>query len=459
MKKEITKENQQLDSTNSRRTLLKGLGSGLMLSGLASAALAKTRSQEATAKTSTKALEKEKNSMVAACENKLMQSVPFRGKHQAGIITPEPAEAIFIAFSVVAKDLNGLRDMFKRLTTRIDFLTKANKQDQPQTNKRFPPVNSGILGPHIYPDNLTVTVSLGSTLFEKAKYGLKKLKPKQLTIMPPFPNDALDKDWCDGDLVLQICGNTRETVIYAVRDIIKYTPDVLVPKWKMDGFLPARDICMRNTAINLLGFKDGTGNASNKDDKLMNELVWVGKNNGEPEWAWNGSYQAIRLIRFFVEFWDRTPLGEQEEVNFGRKKMSGAPLGKSHEFDDPEFNKDPDGEVTSLTTHIRRAEPRSPERHVAKLRRRSYSYSLGLRKNGHLDMGLNFVCYQNSLADGFISTQNRLNGEDLEEYIQPFGGGYFYALPGVSETGYIGQSLIEAAEKLQNHKNNTKKTS
>ena len=41
--------------------------------------------------------------------------------------------------------------------------------------------------------------------------------------------------------------------------------------------------------------------------------------------------------------------------------------------------------------------------------------------------------------------QNRLNGEPLEEYIKPFGGGYFYVLPGVSdENDYLGRSLVEA---------------
>lgn len=458
--KEKTIKHENLDDNKaaSRRKLLKGLGGGLVLGGFTTA-LAQEKNDKGgeTSKPAefATAADMKKKAVVSACEDKLMQSVPFRGKYQAGIITPEPAEAIFIAFSVVAKDLEGLRDLFKRLTTRIEFLTKANKQAQPQVGKRFPPPNSGILGPHVYPDNLTVTVALGSTLFEKEKYGLKALKPKQLSIMPPFPNDALDKDWCDGDLVLQICANTRESVIYAVRDIIKYTPDVLVPKWKIDGFLPERDICMRNTAINLFGFKDGTGNASSKDDKLMNEIIWVGKDSDEPEWAWNGSYLAIRLIRFFVEFWDRTPLGEQE-ADFGREKLSGAPMGKKHEFDDPEFDKDPEGKITPTDSHVRRAEPRDPERHVAKLRRRSYSYSLGLRKNGHLDMGLNFVCYQKNLVDGFIRTQSRLNGEPLEEYIQPFGGGYYYALPGVSEKGYIGQTLIEAAEK---HKKTTSSSS
>ena len=40
--------------------------------------------------------------------------------------------------------------------------------------------------------------------------------------------------------------------------------------------------------------------------------------------------------------------------------------------------------------------------------------------------------------------QNRLNGEPLEEYIKPVGGGYFYALPGYSDApdDYLGRQLI-----------------
>jgi deferrochelatase/peroxidase EfeB len=61
-------------------------------------------------------------------------------------------------------------------------------------------------------------------------------------------------------------------------------------------------------------------------------------------------------------------------------------------------------------------------------------------------MGLLFVCFQADLAAGFLSLQNRLNGEALEEYIKPIGGGFYFVLPGVpSQDGFLGESLLAAA--------------
>ena len=78
----------------------------------------------------------------------------------------------------------------------------------------------------------------------------------------------------------------------------------------------------------------------------MNDLVWI--TGREPARAENGSYQAVRLIRFELEFWDRTPLEDQEN-DFGRHKASGAPMGKEHEHDDPDFKQDPHGDRSYLT--------------------------------------------------------------------------------------------------------------
>ncbi|MGY5957539.1 iron uptake transporter deferrochelatase/peroxidase subunit [Kosakonia sp. BK9b] len=373
-----------------------------------------------------------------------MEKQPFLGVHQAGILTPQQASMMLVAFDVLAADKADLERLFRLLTQRIAFLTAGGPA--PETpNPRLPPMDSGILGAFIAPDNLTMTVSVGQSLFD-SRFGLQKQMPKKLQKMTRFPNDALDAALCHGDLLLQICANTQDTVIHALRDIIKHTPDLLSVRWKREGFISehAARSKGKETPVNLLGFKDGTANPDSSNNALMNEVVWVTGDQGEPAWAVGGSYQAVRIIQFHVEFWDRTPLKEQQTI-FGRDKQSGAPLGQQHEHDVPDYASDPDGEVIALDSHIRLANPRTKETQSSLMMRRGYSYSLGVTNSGQLDMGLLFVCYQHDLEKGFLTVQKRLNGEALEEYIRPIGGGYFFVLPGVKESNhYLAQPLLEA---------------
>lgn len=368
------------------------------------------------------------------------------GTHQAGIVTPQPAAAIIAVFDVLAKDKKGFEKLLRTLTDRITFLTQGGLL--PQIDSKFPPLNSGIMGDKVFPDNLTMTVSLGASVFD-GRFGLTNLKPLHLQDMQPFPNDALEPETTDGDLSIQICSNTAETCIHALRDIIKNTPDLMTMRWQMDGFLPPHMIRKlgKDTMRNLLGFKDGTSNVDAKNEDMLNELIWVSdqvNSASEPAWAKGGSYQVVRLIRNRVEFWDRTPLQEQETI-FGRHKLSGAPLGKPNEHDDPDFASDPDGKRIPHDSHIRLANPRTPETRKNLILRRGYNYSQGLSKSGQLNMGLLFVCYQSNLLNGFLTVQGRMNGESLEEYIKPFGGGYFFSLPGFAKGEYLGQGLIQAA--------------
>lgn len=376
------------------------------------------------------------------CGHDYNQAVDYHGLHQAGVITPDTKEAIFVAFNLTVSQRKQLQQLLQILSQRIAYLTTPQKIPFGK-NDQLPPPESGMLGQRLSPDSLTITVAVGHSLFDQ-RFGLSEKKPKKLIPMPRFPNDRLQKQWCGGDLSIQFCANSRESVIYALRDIISHTNKYMIPIWKIDGFLPARDIDNHTTAVNLFGFKDGSGNAANTDTAKMDELVWVTQNNNEPAWCLGGSYQAIRLIRFNLEFWDRTPLEDQEN-DFGRYKHSGAPMGMKHEMDDPQMDKDPHGDRILFDSHMRRAEPRIPERHVAKLRRRSFSYSLGVLPSGQMDMGLIFVAYQNDLKKGFIDTQNRLNGEPLERYIKPFGGGFYFVLPGITKGNeYLGKKMIEA---------------
>lgn len=112
----------------------------------------------------------------------------------------------------------------------------------------------------------------------------------------------------------------------------------------------------------------------------------------------------------------------------GSHKISGAPLGRGAERDEPTFASNPADTATPEDAHIRLA-PRTPETAENRVLRRGFSFSRGFDGNGQLHQGLAFVCYQRSLAKGFVAVQRRLTGEPLEEYILPVGGGYFFALP------------------------------
>lgn len=371
------------------------------------------------------------------------QSYDCYGPHQAGITTPHQPFGLMCAFDVSVSDAAGLKQMFQILSQRIEFLTQGGELHDP--DPKLPPAGSGILGQTIPPDGLSITVAVGASLFDQ-RFGLHNQKPKHLVEMTDFPNDKLQRDWCDGDLSLQICAFSPETCQNALRDIIKQLSKFALIKWSIDGFLPKSppDAAARN----LFGFRDGTANPDISQDATADAVLWTGiaaNAQDEPAWTRGGSYQAVRLIRHFVEFWDRTPLQEQEAI-FGRAKYSGAPLGMSREHDVPDYSQDAQGKHIPKDSHMRLANPRDTEflkRH--QLYRRPFNYSRGLSKAGQLDVGLIFICYQANLSDGFIFVQNLLNNEPLEEYISPFGGGYFFVLPGFERSGYLGQTLLEAA--------------
>jgi deferrochelatase/peroxidase EfeB len=370
---------------------------------------------------------------------------PFYGAHQSGIVTPRPAAGMIAAFDVLAQTPEELVRLFETLTARSAFLTQGGTP--PRLDPKLPPADSGLLGPVVTPDNLTVTLSVGSSLFDE-RFGLAKVRPAHLVRMTSFKNDSLDPALCHGDLSLQFSANAPDTNIHALRDILKATPDLLLLRWRQEGYVPAlapKPGQPPESARNFLGFHDGSANPNASDAVLMDRIVWVQPGSAEPSWAAGGSYQVVRIIRTFVERWDRTPLQEQEHI-IGRRKASGAPLDGQIEADAPDFARDPGGKITPLDAHIRLANPRTMETQANLILRRPFNYSNGVSKSGQLEMGLLFIAYQSDLEQGFISVQTRLDGEPLEEYINPVGGGYFFTLPGaIDERDFLGRTMLRAA--------------
>jgi deferrochelatase/peroxidase EfeB len=221
-------------------------------------------------------------------------------------------------------------------------------------------------------------------------------------------------------------------------------------RWAQTGFTPRRK--NKETPRNLMGFKDGTLNVPVNDRPNMDQFVWVGD---EGAWMKHGSYVVVRPIRIAPEHWDRMNDGFQEQV-VGRHKQSGAPLGRRRETDslDPDAI-DADGNpLIPENAHARLAAPASND--GAQILRCPYSYDNGLsftaerwppwREGMEFDAGLLFVCYQRDPRTEFVKIYDKMSKFDMmNQFATHVGGGLFACPPGVSEGGFIGQTLFGAA--------------
>ena len=260
--------------------------------------------------------------------------------------------------------------------------------------------------------------------------------------MTSFPNDDLDQAQCGGDLILQLSAGNADTVVHALRDIAKNTRGGMQANWRIDGFArPPRPA--GTVPRNLLGFMDGIANPS-VTSRRADGRAGLGAPGaaGEPAWTANGSYFVVRLIRMLVEFWDRVDMGEQETM-IGRRRASGFPLDASSIYATPDYAADPTGDVIPLTAHIRLANPRTPQ----SARQPDPAPGLQLRPRPRPGRRPRHGAHLHLLPAGHQApvraVQTRLIGEPLVDYISPFGGGYFLALPGVTgPSDYYGRALL-----------------
>jgi deferrochelatase/peroxidase EfeB len=324
----------------------------------------------------------------------LATHIPFDGPHQAGILTPAQAQASFVALDSIAPDRSTLETALRNLSTRARSLTQGDTVGVEELDD--PPPDSGILGPINAPDELTVTIAFGASLFDR-RYGLQALRPRGLERMPNFAHDNLDPTRSHGDVLLSVCAGQRDTVTHTVRELMRSVVGHLTPRWRIDGFQSARrGPTSANHPRNLFAFRDGTANPDVNDASLMDELIWIpptgtpgippvptasrgsgARGAGEPAWVAGGTYQVVRTIRMHIEFWDRVGMFEQQKM-IGRDRVSGAPLGGTNEFQDPRYDLDPEGKRIPLVAHIRLANPRTPQTANQRILRRGYNFDRGL---------------------------------------------------------------------------------
>jgi deferrochelatase/peroxidase EfeB len=378
-------------------------------------------------------------------------TVPFYGIHQGGISTPPQRHSYFAALDVTTDERRQLVQVLQAWTEVAANLCSGRSAAPMTADAGSVEADSGeALG--LGPARLTVNFGFGPSLFGLGapdRFGLARNWPMPLIPLPNFPGDQLIASKTGGDLTIHACADDPQVAFHAVRQLVRTARRVATIRWAQAGFNEAS--AANGTPRNLLGFKDGTMNLTT--DAEMDELVWAG-GDGDQAWMQGGTYLVVRRIRVSLEQWDAQSLGTQERV-IGRHKLSGAPLGKSGEFDRLDLDaRDSNGRpVIPLDAHVRLASPQ--ENWGQRMLRRSYAYNDGVDpfsargSSGPpaqtLDAGLFFAAYQVDPRLSFIPIFQKLAESDaLSRFTTHTGSAIAAIPPAAPHPGrWVGQQLLE----------------
>lgn len=379
----------------------------------------------------------------AGAAERVESRVPFYGRYQAGISTPQQEHLHFAALDLTTEDVGAVRDLLRAWTEAAARMTAGEPAGEDNYTPYLPPEDTGeAMG--LAAARLTVTLGLGPTVFEvdgEDRYGLASRRPAALRAIPSLPGDALETGRSGGDLCVQACADDPQVAFHAVRNLVRIARGAAVVRWSQLGFgRTASASKAQATPRNLMGLKDGTANIKAEDRDLMDRHVWVAGSDGQ-DWMDGGTYLVARRIRMLIESWDRVSLDEQERT-IGRHKYSGAPIGKENEFDPVDLEaRDENGELLiPIDSHVRLSRQSDEE----KILRRGFSFTDGMDDvRGQLDAGLFFISFQRDPGRQFVPLQRRLGESDLlNEYIQHTGSAVFACPPGARQGGYVGEGLF-----------------
>ena len=372
--------------------------------------------------------------------------VPFRGERQAGITTAAQDRLHFVSLDVITTDPGELRDLLTAWTRAAERMTYGAEAAPGGVVGGGPwgvPQDTGE-ALDLEPSNLTVTIGYGPSLFD-GRFGLADRRPEALRDLPAFVGDDLDPATSGGDLCIQACADDPQVAVHAVRNLVRMGFGVVSVRWSQLGFgRTSSTTAAQVTPRNMFGFKDGTANLHAEDTAALDAHVWVAADDvvGPAAWMTGGSYLVARRIRMHIEVWDRSTLMDQEQT-FGRDKKVGAPLGRSGEFDEPDFTAmgaDSTPRIP-MTAHVRLAHPSNLG--GIEILRRGYNFTDGTDGQGHLDAGLFFIAYVRDAHRQFVPMQQALARSDgLNEYIEHTGSALFACPPGLAADGDWGSQLF-----------------
>jgi deferrochelatase/peroxidase EfeB len=370
---------------------------------------------------------------------------PFRGAHQAGIVTPAQDRLHFAAFDITTRSRGELVGLLKAWTSAAERMTQG-QQVGASTPLPYdsPPGDTGeAIG--LPPSKLTLTFGFGPGMFRDARgrdrFGLADRQPEALRDLPHFAADALDPERSRGDICVQACSEDPQVAVHAIRNLARIGFGTVAVRWSQLGFgRTSTTSTSQSTPRNLFGFKDGTANVKAEQSADLERFVWVDPTDDQ-EWLGGGSYLVARRINMHIETWDRQGLQPQEQV-IGRTKGAGAPLSGGSEFTPIDLAvKGTDGPLIPIDSHVSVV---SPDRNDGvRMLRRGYNFVDGSNALGGLDAGLFFIAYVRDPRTHFIPLQAKMATNDaMMEYLRFTSSAIFAVPPGTKPGEHVGQALF-----------------
>jgi dye decolorizing peroxidase len=352
-------------------------------------------------------------------------TVPFYGKHQAGIETPPQAYATFLGWNL--KPGTSLVEARRLMTLLTDDSARLTQGEAAL------PDNDPYLA--LNPARLTATFGFGPGFF--TKLGLEGKKPVGFGELPAFSIDKLQPEFSGGDLLIQLGSDDPLTLSHAVRQLTRTARSFASILWSQTGFTRTPGATPAGqTGRNLFGQVDGTINPRSPQE--YEAQVWV---TGSPSWFDGGTSMVLRRVAMNLDTWDKLDDGGKE-LSIGRTLSNGAPLTGKNEFDAPDLAAKGDNGLPVIPSfaHLRRAKTDDP---TQKFLRRPFNYDDGINSDGTTNAGLLFSAYMANINHQFVPVQQRLSDLDLlNTWTTPIGSAVFALPPGCSPGGYIGEGLL-----------------
>ena len=350
-------------------------------------------------------------------------SISPYGVHQPGVAVPTPRFVEWVALDLLAGiDADALGRLLRLWTGDIVALTDG----------RGAP---GDTAPWLSVARADLTITVGFGPWAAAVDGVSN--PAGLAEVPPMRHDRMDQKWSGGDLLVVVGAADGTTVAHAVRRLVADATPFARLRWRQPGFWNGVDSSGQPmTGRNLFGQVDGSGNPQPGSD-LFDATVWT----KDGPWV-GGSTVVLRRIRMDLDTWD-TLTRARQEASVGRRLSDGAPLTGGAELDDVRLGQATNGRpVIAVDAHVRRGHPSTNGGLRIFRKGANYVHDLGATDTAP-ESGLLFASFQADVAGQFVPIQQALDESDaLNEWTTAIGSASFAILPGFSEGGWLGESVL-----------------